>query len=485
MGQAAEPLIDLGELTEGAPSACDEGRPRVPGRLVLLLVAVLVAAGLSGDAALVPLRPVLTSPFTPTDFDMDGDVLYLFDGSYAPNRVLAHRLRDGKRLWQVGSPATASYERVRQVGDRTLFVPDPCTASGSVSTVAVDTASGREVWRRPGTAEWLVSGGTLVVMARPHFTYGCGTGSPATPVHWDAVDIATGAVAWSVEVPEVDRISLDAGRDGGSRWVAFVARDGTVAVRDLLTGAVTVQVVLPELARPAPAGGDAPVLGGDAPVLGGDDVVPSPDLVIVGNQALLLRRPAIRFGGGPAVLDITAYDVAGLTRRWDVRVDVGPSDLRGSAGYMDLAACGPMLCLRGQSRTVFLDPRDGAQRWRSSLWPLATSGDRAVLADARAGNTADETAPGGLTVRDVRTGQVRGIVPGWRVLTADLRRQAAPLLGVTVGGRTWFARLDLARLRVVTLGSAPGRYGSCLAEPEYFACRGIDGSVRVWRSRGG
>ncbi|GII20484.1 outer membrane protein assembly factor BamB family protein [Planosporangium mesophilum] len=473
MGQAAEPLIDLGELTGAAPSADDEGRPRVPARLVLLLVAVLVAAGLPGDAALIPLRPVLTTPFTPTDFDMGDDVLYLFDGSYAPNRVLAHRLRDGKRLWQVGSPATASYETVRQVGGRTLFVPDPCTAPGSVSTVAVDTASGREVWRRPGTAEWLVSGGTLVVMARPHFTYGCGTGLPATPVHWDAVNVATGALAWSVEVPEVDRISLDSGRDG-SRWVVFVARDGTVVVRDLLTGAVTAQTVLPELARPAPPGGHAPALGGD--------VVPAPDLLIVGNQALLLRRPAIRFGGGPAVLDITAYDVAGLTRRWDVRVDVGPSDLRGSAGYVDLAACGPMLCLRGQLRTVFLDPRDGAQRWRSSLRLLATSGDRAVLADARAGNAADETAPGGLTVRDVRTGQERGIVPGWRVLTADLRRQAAPLLGVTLAGRTWFARLDLARLRVVTLGSAPGRYGSCLAEPEYFACRGIDGSVRVWRS---
>ncbi|HEV7897432.1 MAG TPA: PQQ-binding-like beta-propeller repeat protein [Planosporangium sp.] len=462
----AEPLIDLGELTAEAQSDRDEGPLRAPRRLALALVAVLVAAGLFGDAARVPLRPVLTTSFTPTDFDMRGDVLYVFDGGYAPNRVVAHRLRDGQRLWQVGSPTTSAYQTLEQVGSRTLFIPDQCTASGSVSTVAVDTTSGREAWRRPGMAERRVNGTALVLMARPRPTFGCGTGSAPTRVYWDAVDAATGTVTWSIEVPEFARISFDFDNDRGARWVAFVARDGTVTIRDLLTGAVTGQIVLPELAQPVDPGAAVP-----------------PDLMIVGSQVLLVRRPAIRAGGEPAMLDITAYDLLTFAHRWNVRVDVGPSDLKGGAGYVDLAACGPMLCLRGPQRTLFLDPRDGTQRWRSSLWLLAVTGGWALLADPQA--SGEQTPPGGLTVRDVRTGQLRGAIPGWRVITADVRRTAAPVLGVSVGDRTWFGRLDLARMRVVAVGSAPGRYGSCLAEPEYFACRGIDGSVRVWRSRGG
>jgi hypothetical protein len=465
----AEPLIDLGELTRDVTSGQDEGPVRPPRRLALVLVVVLVAAGLFGDAARVPLRPVLTTSFTPTDFDMRGDVLYVFDGSYAPNRVMAHRLRDGRRLWRVGSPTTTTYGTVRQVGGRTLLVPDPCTAPGSVSTVAVDTASGREVWRRPGIPEPPVNGGRLVLMSRPGTTLGCGTGATPTRAYWDAVDAATGAVVWSIEVPESDRVFFDSRDDRGSRWVVFVARDGAVTTRDLLTGAVTGQALLPELAQVAPDGSARA-----AP----------PDVMIAGSHLMLVGHPAARMGVGPAVLDITAYDLVTLGRRWSVRADPGPSDQPGGAGYNDLSDCGPMLCLRGRQWTVFLDPRDGTERWRSSLSLLATAGGWALLADPR-GVHRDQPPLEGLTVRDVRTGHLRGAIPGWQIITADIRRMASPVLGVTVGDRTWFARLDLTRMRVVAIGSAPGWYGSCIAGPEYVACRRTDGSVRVWRTPGG
>jgi outer membrane protein assembly factor BamB len=466
----AETLIDLGELTEEDPSSRDVDPLRPSRRLVLALVAVLVAIGLCADAARVSLRPVLTTAFTPTDFDLRGDMLYVFDGSYAPNRVFAHRLRDGRRLWQVRSPTTTTYATVKQVGGRTLLVPDPCTAPGPVWTVAVDTASGREVWRRSGVPELPVAGSGLVLMARPGWTRGCGTGSTQAPVYWDAVDVATGVVMWSIEVPEFDRISFDSEDERGARWVVFVARDGTVTTRDLLTGGVTGQLVLPDLARPARVDGVKP-----APAL-------PADLMIAGSQVAVVRRSSDRVGDEPPMFDITAYDLVTLGRRWSVHVDTGPYDPQRGVGYT-VVACGSMLCLRGSRWTVFLDPRDGTERWRSSMSLLSTVGGWVLLADPR-GARRDQPPLEGVTVRDVRTGKLRGAIPGWHILSADPRRPATPLLGVTVGDRTWFARLDLTRVRVVAVGSAPGWYGSCVAGTEYLACRRTDGSVRAWRASG-
>jgi hypothetical protein len=467
----AEPVIDLGELTGEAPSDRDVGPVRPSRRFVLAFVGVLVAAGLFGDAARVSLRPVLATTFAPTDFDLRGDVLYAFDGSYAPNRVLAYRLRDGQPRWQARSPTTASYAGVNQVGRRTLLIPNLCTAAHPVSTVAVDTASGREVWRRPGIVERTVNGDGLVLMSRAGRITGCGavsTPAGAPPEYWDAVEVETGVVRWSIEIPPFAQLSFDS--DGrAARWVVLVARDGTVTTRDLLTSAVTGQVVLPDLARPEQVGAGEPGPGG------------GPYLRVAGSLVLVVRHVGSRFGDQPTVLDVTAYDLVTLARRWTVRAEAGPSGVRDGFDYRGVSACGPMLCLRVAQWTVFLDPTDGTERWRTPLALLSTTDRWALLADPR-GLRGEQPPLEGLTVRDARTGRLRGSVPGWHIFSTDVRRAATPLLGVTVGDRTWFARLDLVRMRVVTIGSAPGWYGSCLAEGEYVACRGTDGSVRVWRA---
>ncbi|MGC9666536.1 PQQ-binding-like beta-propeller repeat protein [Planosporangium sp. 12N6] len=484
----AEPVIDLGELTgEGAPEAAD-GPVRPPRRLALALVAVLVVAGLFGDDARLPLRPVLTTPFTPTDFDLRGDVLYVFDGSYAPNEVSAYRLWDGRRLWRARSPKTTTYTTVRQVGARTLLIPESgsCGADDPVSTVAVDTGSGREVWRHPGTPQPPVSGGGVVLMSRPAAS-GCGAGSRPGRGYWEAVDAATGAVMWSTELAADVRALFETGEDRGTRWAALVANDGTVTTRDLFTGAVTGQTVLPDLTlpNPRPTLPDPPTEPGPSGV--SDEPGPGvpPDVTIAGDHLLVVRHRPVRTGRdvNPTVLDISAYDLVTLAPSWSVRVDLGLSGRSGGSGYHDLSACGPMLCLRGRQWTVYLDPADGAERWRSSLSLLTTAGGWALLADPRVGT--EQSPPGALAVRDVRTGRLHGTVPGWRVVTMDVRRGVSPALGVTAGDRTWFARLDVPRLRVVTVGAVPGRYGSCVAEPRYLACRGTGGSVLVWQVPGG
>jgi outer membrane protein assembly factor BamB len=468
----AEPLIELGEMADELPSDRDDGPIRPPRWLAIAFVAVLTAAGLVSDTARAWLRPVFTTASAPTDFDVSGDVLYAFDGSLSPNRVSAYRLTDGKRLWGLQSPSTTSYERVIQVGGRTLLVPNPCIASSPVMTVAVDTATGRQVWRQRGIPERPVSGGRLVLMSRPGPTFGCGTvynPGDTAPAYWDAVDVTTGAVIWSVEVPGSARISFDSYGDAGSRWVVFVARDGTVTSRDLVTGAVTGQIRLPELALADQPPSDLGPAG-------------TPNLMVVGNQAMVVRRIVAKNDEQPAVLDITAYDLATLARRWNARSDAGPSDLRFGFEYLNLAGCGPVLCLYGSDWTVFLDPRDGAERWRTELSLLAISGGRALFGDPQA--TGGQSPIGGLTVRDIRTGEIRGDLAGWRVLTGDPSRAAVTLLGFTADDRTWFGRLDLDRARVSGVGFTPGWYGSCVTQPRYVACRRLDGSVRAWRTPG-
>jgi hypothetical protein len=464
-----ERIIELGELGDEIASDRDEGPIRPPRGMALMLLAVLAGVVLFGDAPRTLLRPVLTTTTVPADFDLTGNVLYAFDSSYAPNSVTAYRLDDGRRLWRLASTKEASYDTVTQVGAQTLLAPNPCIEPEPVSTVSVDTASGRQLWWRPGVPARPISGGRLVLMSRPGPTPGCGTGYPSSdgqPTYWDAVDAATGAVAWSLPVPALTRITYDSYDEHGARWAVFVARDGTVTTMDLHTGAITGQATLPDLALPAQP--TAEPYGA------------APTLMVAGGRALLARRIASRAGELPGRLELTGYDLATLARRWTVRVDAGPTTLRPGFDYLSLSSCGPVLCLHGSVWTAFLDPRTGAERWRTTLSPLTIRSGRALLADPEANSTPGP--PGGLTIHDVSTGALRGGLPGWHILGGDPTRGTTPVLGFTAGDRTWFASLDLGRARVAAIGSAPGWYGSCIAGAVYLACRRVDGSVRAWRA---
>jgi outer membrane protein assembly factor BamB len=139
-----------------------------------------------------------------------------------------------------------------------------------------------------------------------------------------------------------------------------------------------------------------------------------------------------------------------------------------------------MLCLVGPHRTVFLDPDTGGERWRTGLSLVAVQDSWALLADPDA--TGGEVPLGGLTVRDVRTGEPGVDLPGWRILNDGRSSEGAPVLGRTIGDRTWLAPLDLDHAWAATVGSAPGTYSSCVDTYGYLGCRRIDGSVQVWRT---
>ena len=215
---SAENVIDLGELGDHRRSDHADRPGRSSRGLALVLVALLAIAGLVRDVAPGRLSTIFTLTAAHSDFDVTGGVLYLFDGPYAPNRIAAYQLSDGQRLWQTDTPVSGSYDSVYQAGGRTLLVPNPCVAAAPATTVALDTRTGREVWRRPGVPQQTVAGGRLVLLDRPGPAGDCGTAYPpidAAPVPWDAVDAVTGTVVWTMQVPPLAQLSFDrSGRDG-------------------------------------------------------------------------------------------------------------------------------------------------------------------------------------------------------------------------------------------------------------------------------
>jgi outer membrane protein assembly factor BamB len=481
--ESADHLIDLGEFAAGSGPGSGRGNsgpdsstraddPVRPSRAVALaVIAILTLTCLFADAARVSPRTVLTVPTARGDFQVAGDALYVFDGAYPANRVSAYGLREGRLLWRKTAPGGVAYADVTQVGSRTLLVPDPCASGHPVTTVAVDTRTGLEVWHRQGVPEQTIAGGRLIVLSRPGPTYGCGGAYPPSdqlPVHWDAIDTRTGAVRWTTEVPPLPRTAFDY-YDGTAQRVVLVAGDGTTTSRDLVTGAVTGQITLPELAVAARPAGTA----------GSFDQATNPQLAVAGGAALVMRQidPA---GERSGLVEITAYDLVTLRRRWTATATVGPADPQGG-NYVVVAGCGPMVCLYAPTATVLLDPRDGTVRWRTTQSLIAIEGDRALLAAQASG---DPSAPAGLTVRDLRTGELRADLAGWPVFAGSRSYTGTPVLGFAARNRTWFARLDLGAARLTRAGSVAGLYYSCVGQDEYLACRRLDGVVRAWRVPG-
>jgi outer membrane protein assembly factor BamB len=436
-----------------------------------VVVAVLALTCLLADSATVSPQTVLTVPTARGDFQVAGDTLYIFDGAYPSNRVSAYGLRDGRLRWRRTAPGGEGYGDVTQVGSRTLLVPDPCATGHPVTTVAVDTKTGGEVWRRSGVPEQSIAGGRLIVLSRPGPTYGCGGAYPPSdqlPVHWDAVDSRTGAVIWSTEVPALPRTAFDF-YDGTAQRVVLVAPDGTTTSRNLLTGAATGQVRLPELAVSAKPAGTAGSFGQAA----------NPQLAVAGGKAMVMRQISAA-GESPGLVELTAYDLVTLRRGWTVRATVGPADPQ-TGDYVVVSGCGPMICLYAPTATILLDPRNGAEQWRTTQSLIAIEGDQVLLATETSG---DPTAPAGLTVRNLRTGKLRADLAGWPVFAGSRSYIGAPVLGFAARDRTWFARLDLRDARLTRAGSVAGLYYSCVGQDEFLACRRLDGVVRAWRVLG-
>lgn len=452
-------LIDLGEI--GAPTVHTGRLPaRRPARRGWRAGTVLVGvlALLSGSTVVDPLSGTLllgTVPMGPggADYGLDGDLLNVargFPGEPAP--VAVYRL--GDRLTPRSSlPAGIPLARVSD----TLLVATGRCPDSSEGVTGVDPDTGRVRWRRPGRP--LTATGRLVLVARPDGAPCAGTGT-GRPVTADAVDAATGRVAWTVSTVERVR-PRPSGRDLPVLHLADWS--GRLVRRDARTGAALGAPVAAPLPPGTGSAATATPLGTELLTLPG---------------ALLVLTAA-----GPDTA-VAAVDPVSLRTLWTDR----------RTGEIGVTACGDLVCLSGPEGTAARSVRDGRVLWRA---PWAVRASRSVRwavgypALARLGSSRPAV------LLDVRTGRTVAGLRGWRIawpLTlpwSDTGDVAAPedlLLYRQEDEGTVLGRLEPVDggFAVWPRARVPAVLSGCSAAGRHLACRapspaGPQGVIEVRR----
>ncbi|BCJ69972.1 PQQ-binding-like beta-propeller repeat protein [Polymorphospora rubra] len=400
------------------------------GALAVLMIA---AAGGSAPPARSPLVEVAIRPTSPFHLHtLAGDILYSVRMDPSPAVVTAYDLVDGAELWT--TPLTGAVlddsggvvmEGVRVAGDRVLV-------SRGLSTVALDTASGRVLW----TARHRVDGGGHGTGYSTEEVVLPGPGDPTVdgeqgePVGQlgrvvRGIDLDTGAELWR-SAPIRSYQPLDR-TTGPLLLVVTVA--GVIEVWDGHTGAVRARLV--DGVRPAAM---VPMTDGELVYIGADTT-------------------------------LTAYDVDTLTRRWRV-----PAPARDGVGV----PCGAQVCFVKDRRTWFLDAATGA-----AVGGPVSGGPPAV----HAGHVVLYGNGGQGRVVDPHTGRILVDLTEWSMPVGS-EFGTRPVLGrATDEPRSWFAVLDPVVAAVRVLGSVPYRPADCWASDTYITCQTGQEELRVWRYR--
>jgi outer membrane protein assembly factor BamB len=435
-------LIDLDRMgpVGGAPTRRDRlgARPvtKAFAAAALLLVA---AAGGSAPAGGRGLEKVLTVATTSQSrYVIGADALYLstVDADFS-GHVERHAL-DGSRSrvgddpdWSIRFPSSLSGLLVRPAAHVLLV------SGFAVAATAVDTRTGRELWRN-GAGMVMAASDAIVLLAMVDE-------DDHEVRDLQAVRLRTGERVWSREVhPAADWHFVGATtHDGLPRYVVIVDVVGTVTTVRVSDGAVVATRDLGVEPRRTDDGYR-------------DDFV---EVSAVDDNLYVAERPA-------GTASLTAYRVSDLAPLW-----------RASPGAVGrLSPCGPVVCVNDDSgTTAAVDARTGQLRWTTDRWVLirGTVGDGPLLASP---GQAAETV-----LLDARTGRQVGQVG----TASDIEGSARLLLrrDATDPGRTFVADLNasgsggsrlLGQLDATT--SEP-----CTATGAYVACPSVLNTTSVWR----
>jgi hypothetical protein len=433
----ANTMIDLGEAHPLAVSA-DAGPP-VPWRTLLGALSVVLLVLLTGSAPIRPFPAPLVIPARLADATfIDGDRLFLvtqgpavFDPSALVKIINAYSLPDGHLLSRTTVEVTGSVSNVLEAGD-TLVVSYQVDQDGSQGTIAATVGTDHELWRRlNGLAGASGTAGTALLST------GYGARNEAV---WQAVDLHTGAVRWSTAQPPGGYTMMTGPIDEYPQWFITLYADGRLEVRDAVTGQMT-------------ATRQGPPMDPD-----GDSIVWAVgDLAIIGGQT-----------GA-----VTAYQLPGLTPRWNTGVDLGQTWMQSD--------CGQVLCaFRPQHGMLVLDPADGHLLWESDRWAYAEpAGPYLVAAELDRGT--DDPA---YWVLEPRTGRVLGSFGNWDVVTSDTVPRTLYGIHLVPGQSTiYYGTLDPVRRTATILGRGEAVFGSCQTSADALVCRLNDASVALWRLR--
>lgn len=349
-------VIELGLVTDGGnPPPEPARRPLRHGdlrRVLVAAVAALCVLTVTGSA-----RPEQHGPrqLWSVPFREGGDVFTVAGGTvYVLNTsgnstLRAYGLHTGAALWSSTELGDATWVGSIESGvmllpaaDTTVQFEDEHGSDGfrqfTRETVAVDAATGRQLWRRAG--EFSVTTGGRVLLIEWN-----ADGSAARTVH--VIDLRDGAPVWSRPAGGVETWVARGTLTGDTDRLLTVTPEGRVAVYDLADG--------------------HPVTTGRVPWKGenpGDDSYTN---VSVEGHTFYLE--SVDRGQGT----LTAYDTETLHEKWHT----------GARSYGGFYPCGAVLCVNDVEGTTGYDRDTGEMRWRT---PGSTNGiplrdGRLVVAD--------------------------------------------------------------------------------------------------------
>ncbi|WP_433369664.1 PQQ-binding-like beta-propeller repeat protein [Actinoplanes sp. CA-142083] len=431
-------VIDLGEVTH------EDAGPAVPlnhRRLLRVLLAVLTVAGVlavAGSAHGTPpgLRPLWITPLNMENdaVALDGDTAYLARtgvGVGDTPTLAAYNLATGEMRWSTPTGDQLAGYSPRPAGDVVLAPVDPVTVSHNEengdryfyitvrTTIALDAATGDELWRVNGDAHPSVPTGTALVAEHDRQNRVVGL---------RAVKLRDGAELWHLALPPLADWTPLPDFDHPEA-IATVTQNGTASVYGFADGKLRKTGRLPW-------DGEG-VVTSIAPT--GPNFAVSHDQIASGTMT-------------------TVYDSGTFKALW-------------FADYV--APCGALACSSYFDGLSARDPATGRVVWNLPAthdgWQVGA--DRTLVGADRNNNQ--------LQLVDSRTGKLLGrpvtgmAAPGSG--EADSVLVTRPSLDPV--GQLVVTRVDLADGRQTPLGrfGPSGDQTVCLSSPGYLACPRYDG----------
>jgi outer membrane protein assembly factor BamB len=441
-------VIELGVVTDGGEDAAgpaDRPLRRTEVRGLLLAVAVALSLfGLTASALPVSHGPeqLWQVPFRQgTDaFTVTADAVYVL--SPDDETVTAYAARTGEQLWSATGLRGASW--VGGVESGVMLLPADNTTvqlehsdGGEIfrqftrQTVALDTVTGRQLWRQSG--DLAVSTGGLVLLADWNE-------DGATARTLRVVRVRDGSPVWSLPAHDLETWTTASPLGTGADRLLTVSPRGEVTVYDLADG--------------------RKVSSGRITWHGqGREEETYTNLAVEGRILYLENVTA-----GQA--RVSALDTETLRELWH-------TDYRTYGGFMP---CGPVLCLSSLQGTSGYDPATGRLRWTRAgavnAFPL--SGTLLLVDDQNAGRQALIEAGTGREVRNLSDSTL--VWSGWRTDDTPyvLRSTEQP------PGRTVVGELDGETGAVRVIGTmAPVSDGSCQSAAALLICVSPDQRLTV------
>jgi outer membrane protein assembly factor BamB len=415
----------------------------------VLVAAVPLAGPRLIEVARLDTASVLTMRVT-------GSMLFavMLDGG---PHLVGYRLADGAQRWSVPlglSGIDLPVGGYVDVVDGVVLV-SVAGGMGTVRTVAMDAASGRELWHSDLPTVFGVHTDRSVVLGaylNPDGTPGPspypGTTGPRLPLLLQSVEAGTGRSVWTYQVPAGSQTALPSATAGANPSQTFVvlSPDGQATTVDLGTGTERTSAAIDATTITQPDHGDLPT--GLA-------------FGVYGDQLVLVNA-----GQGGAGL--AAYRVSTLGLQW-----------RSAISMIDVyvSECGPWLCVSDENGIDAIT-RDSGE----PAWTMTAGGGFRGWAAGWIYVEPDATHPDPALIDPV-TQRVVLTLGRWTIPAPSNTGPVLMMLAERQSTRTWLGLLATGP-RIDVLGAVTGvTQNSCEVGEGYLACLTTDAQLRIWRYR--